>query len=96
MKKIVSKDENIINILKQLTKRIEEATIDIHEMKRDMKFINLKLNSVDHNSGIIKVDVEKTREDVKDLINMISEILAKMVTQKELQSLSQRVASLEQ
>lgn len=44
----------------------------------------------------MKVDIEKMRENIDDLTATTSEILAKMVTQKEFQNLSQRVASLEQ
>lgn len=90
-----TKDEKALDILKRVAKRIEEATIDIHEIKGDLKFVNLRLHTVESNTKIVKVDIEKVREDMDDLISMSQEILSKMVTQEELQSLSQRLSSLE-
>lgn len=97
MKKIKTNVENkeLLHLLKQLTKRLEEATVDIHEMKRDLKVVSLKLYSVESNTKIIKVDIERMRENIADLIGMNKEILEKMVTQEEFKNLSQRVAALE-
>lgn len=91
-----TKDEQALDILNRVAKRVEEATVDIHEMKRDLKFVNLRLQNVESNTKIMKIDIEKVREDIDDLIGMSQEILSKMVTQEEVQSLSQRVSSLEQ
>lgn len=119
MKKEPSKpeDNKVLDILKLLTKRVEEATVDIHEMKSDLKFVNLRLHNVETSVGIVKVDMQNMRTNIQnmkvdigtmktdiryvkrntdDLIETTSEILAKMVTQEELKSLSERVISLEQ
>lgn len=88
-------NEKLSHVLTQLVKRIEEATVDIHEMKRDLKVVSLKLYSVESNTKIMKVDMEKMRGDIDDLIGMNKEILEKMVTQKEFDGLSRRVAVLE-
>lgn len=111
MKKIKSspKTEESIDILKKLAKRVEEAVIDIHETKRDLKFMKLKLISVEHNTQIMKVDVEKMNAYVDELgkemktigkettgiIDLTAEILEKMVTQQEFKNISHRVDRLE-
>ena len=111
MKRIKSspKTEESIEILKTLAKRVEEAVVDIHESKRDLKFMKLKLTSVEHNTEIMKVDMEKMRSDVDEIkkeikslgkettgiIDITAEILEKMVTQKELKDVSRRVEHLE-
>ncbi len=89
-------DETIIDALKKISSRVEEAAIDIHEMKRDLKFINLKLHTVEKNTEITKIDVEDIKQDVDDLIETSADILSNMVGQKELVTLSEKVISLEQ
>lgn len=105
MKKIQQKpkDEQTISILKRVAKRVEEATIDISDMKSDLKMVNLRLSGVEHNTEIMKVDIEKMRtvlDEVKrstdDLIDTTAEILEKAVTHDEHNALSQRVTALEQ
>lgn len=105
MKKVQQKlkDDQTINILKGVAKRVEEATIDISDMKSDLKMVSLRLSNVEHNTKMMKVDIEKMRavlDEVKrstdDLINTTAEILEKVVTHDEHNALSQRVATLEQ
>lgn len=78
MKKIKSspKTEESIDILKKLAKRVEEAVIDIHETKRDLKFMKLKLISVEHNTQIMKVDVEKmvTQQEFKNISHRVDRL----------------------
>lgn len=72
MKKIQTKtknNENISDVIKRLVKRIEDATVDIHEMKSDFKFVRLRLGNVEHNTEITKVDMEKLKEKMGDLSN---------------------------
>lgn len=104
-----SKDIHLVSVLKTLTKRIEEATVDIHEMKSDLKIVNLRLDSIESDLGIvksemvsitsdiktIKVDMKNMRGDIDDLINLNEEMLSKMVTQEELDKISRRVTVLE-
>lgn len=89
-----SKEEKMVDVLKKLAKRVEVATINIYEITRDLKFLKLGLQNVEHNTGVMKVDIEKIAGNIDDLIEMNSEILAKMVTRKEFEDLSQRVATL--
>ena len=97
------KEEQTIDILKRVAKRVEEATIDISDMKSDLKMVSLRLSNVEHNTKIMKTDIEKMRtvlDEVKrstdDLIETTAEILKKAGTQEEVSDLSQRVATLEQ
>lgn len=67
MKKTVKQkpqDEQSIDILKRVAKRVEDATVDIGEMKRSLRLVNLRLSTVESNTGIMKVDVEKIREEL--------------------------------
>lgn len=68
------KEENIMQILKRLVKRVEEATVDIHEMKNDLKFVKLRLGSVEDSTKIMKVDMEKMREDISEIKGETNEI----------------------
>lgn len=96
------KDNKLVDSLNRLTKRIEEATVDIHEMKRDLKFVKLRLHGVETNTEITKIDIEKVRNEVgkvsqstDDLIGLSKEILSNMVTRDEFENFSHRVTSLE-
>lgn len=106
MKKITKQkpqEEQSIDILKRLAKRVEEATVDIHDMRFDLKSIKLRLSQVESNTEIMKVDVEKMRtvlegvsRSTDDLMEMTAEILKKAITLDEHNALSQRVRILEQ
>lgn len=78
----------MIDILKSVAIRLEEAVIDINEMKSDLKFINLKLQSVEKNT-------EEMKQDINDLIETSAEILSNMVGQKEFNIISEKVIKLE-
>lgn len=109
MPKINQSDNEVLNILKKISKRVEDATIDIHEIKRDLKLTRLRLSSVERNTELVKIDVEKIKEDLevvkqdvgelkkenKSHIEMTTEILANAVTQKEFTALSKRVSHIE-
>lgn len=75
-----SEDKSLVSVLKQLTKRTEEATVDIHDMKRDLKFIKLSLGSVEHNTELTKVDTSKLEEKITkfrdDIFNRLDDISA--------------------
>ena len=88
-------EDTIIDTLKRISSRVEEAAIDIHEMKRDLKYVDLKLRAVERNTEVTKIDVEKIKLDITDLIDNSAYILSNMVSQKELTTLSHRVANLE-
>lgn len=66
MKKTPQKpqDEQILDVLKRLTKRIEESTVDIHSIKYDIKVMKLDVGFMQSDFAIMKVDVEKTREEL--------------------------------
>ena len=113
MKKTIKQkphEEQSIDILKRIAKRVEEATIDIHSMKSDLKFVDIRLSNVEHNTKMMKVDMEELRADIatmkKDikeikrdtngLITTTAHILKKGVTLDEHSALYQRVSALEQ
>ena len=112
MKKIKQEpnDQQSIDILKRIAKRVEEAAIDIHAMKNDLQMVSIRLNNVEHNTKMMKVDMEKMRDeiggmkkdikeikkDTEGLIETTTHILKEAVTHDEHNTLSQRVASLEQ
>lgn len=69
MKKIAKQkpqDRQSIDILKRVARRVEDATVDIHSMKSDLKWVNLRLGQVEKNTEIMKVDIEKMRGDIDD------------------------------
>jgi len=57
------KDEQIIDYLKRILKRVEEVTIDISTMKTDLRMLKFNLMRIEHDSGIIKADVERIRDN---------------------------------
>lgn len=64
MKKIIKQkpqDEQSIDILKRVAKRVEEATIDISDMKTDLKMLKFNLIRIEHDTGIMKADIERMR-----------------------------------
>lgn len=65
------KDDQTIDILKRVAKRVEEATIDISSIKTDIKFVKLRLSGVEHNTEIMKVDIENMKVDMGELGNKI-------------------------
>ncbi|MBI2028709.1 MAG: hypothetical protein HYT07_03830 [Candidatus Levybacteria bacterium] len=68
MKKTQQKQqEAILSILKPIAKRIEEATVDIHEMKTDLKWVNLRLSNLEGDTKIMKVDIIKVRGDIDNM-----------------------------
>ncbi|MBF8250164.1 MAG: hypothetical protein HW400_765 [Candidatus Levybacteria bacterium] len=59
------KDEQFIDILKKVAKRVEEATVDIHSIKFDIKAMKLDMGFMQSDIAIMKVDMEKTREELQ-------------------------------
>lgn len=104
MKKIVKQkpqDEQVLDVLKKLTKRIEEATVDIHSIKFDVKATKLDVGFMQSDFAIMKVDVEK----IKEQIEQAKEGLEKRITHvadlitislgNKLQKVKKRVHKLE-
>ena len=60
-------DEQSIDILKRVAKRVEEATVDINDMRYDLKSVKLRLGNVEHNTEIMKVDIEKLKFDMENM-----------------------------
>ena len=67
-------EEQSVDILKRVAKRVEETTIDISDMKSDLKMVNLRLSGVEHNTEMMKVDMEKMRGDIVDLRGGLKEV----------------------
>lgn len=90
MKKIQSKTKNneeVTNILKRLLKRVEDATVDVHEMKSDFKFATLRLSNIEHTTKLTKVDMEKLEEKMgkvrDDIFNRLDDISAQLENLRE-------------
>ena len=66
------KEEQTIDILKRVAKRVEEATVDISSIKTDLKFVNLRLGGVELNTDLMKVDIENMKNDMGDMKSEIS------------------------
>ena len=105
MKKAIKQkpqEEQSIDILKRVAKRVEDATVDIGEMKRSLRFANLKLGDVERNTGIIKVDIEKIREELGETENRLNKRITKvadLITLNlgdKLQNHQKRIKKLEQ
>lgn len=60
-------NDNLTDILKLLTKRVEESTSDIHTIKGRMGIMEIKLSTVDMNTKVIKSDVEKLRGETEEM-----------------------------
>lgn len=108
MKKTIKQkpqNEQSLDILKRVAGRVEEATVDIHEMKRDLKLVNLRLGQVEDNTEIMKVDIEKMREELDDKLLGVEDRLGKRIAHvadlitislsKKLQKVGKRVTKVE-
>lgn len=83
MKKIVKpkpQKEKSIDVLKKVAKRVEDAAIDINEMKRSLRFVNLGLGQVEHNTELMKVDMEKMRGEMGEKLIGLETRLNKRIT----------------
>ncbi len=69
-------DEQSIDILKRVAKRVEEATVDISSIKTDLKFVKFRLSGVEHNTDLMQVDIEKMKNDMGDMKNDIGGLKA--------------------
>jgi len=72
MKKTIKQkpqEEQSIDILKRVAKRVEDATVDINDIRYDLKSVKLRLGNVEHNTEIMKVDIEKLKFDMEDMKN---------------------------
>ncbi len=79
MKKIVKQkpqDEQSIDILKRVAKRVEEATVDIHSLKFDVKAMKLDMGFIQSDFAIMKVDVEKIREELEGVEDRLGKRIA--------------------
>jgi chromosome segregation ATPase len=86
MKKIIKQkpqNEQVLDVLKRLATRIEEATVDISSIKTDLKFVNLRFARVEHNTDIMKVDIEKMRQEIGGIKNEMGEMKTEMTTMKK-------------
>lgn len=83
MKKIAKQrpqDEQVLDVLKRLTKRIEEATVDIHSIKYDVKSTKLDVGFMQSDFAIMKVDIEKLRTELDNKLTDIEGRLNKRLT----------------
>ena len=104
MKKIIKQkpqDEQVLDVLKRLIKRIEEATVDIHSIKFDVKASKLDVGYIESDLSIMKVDVEKIREELEGVEDRLGKRIANVADlitislSKKLQKVKKRVHKLE-
>lgn len=72
-------DEQVLDVLKRLTKRIEETTVDIHSIKFDVKAMKLDVGFMQSDFAIMKVDMEKMREELDDKLSGVEDRLGKRI-----------------
>lgn len=91
-------DEKLYLLLERtetLSKNIEEVRIDTHNTRGSTARLSLDMIKVIRDIEIIKIDGETSKNKIKEIIQLASEILELMVTQKEFKSITQRVTALE-
>lgn len=95
-------DEQILDVLKRLTKRVEESTVDIHSIKYDIKAMKLDMGFMQSDFAIMKVDVEKTREElggVEDRLGKRISHVADLITismNQKFRTVQRRIKKIEQ
>lgn len=72
------KEEQSIDILKRVAKKVEEATIDIGNMKSDLKMVSLRLSGVEHNTEIMKVDMEGLKGEMGNIKGAMGDLKGEM------------------
>lgn len=60
-------ESQILDVLTKLTKRIEEATVDIHSIKHDIKAMKLDMKGIESDTAIMKVDIERLRNEMGEM-----------------------------
>ena len=68
-----AQEETATNILKQLAKRMEDATVDIHSIKGNVAGMYLVLDTVKMDVKLIKSDVEKLRDENHEIKEELKE-----------------------
>lgn len=75
-------DLQLTSVFKQLAKRVEEATVDIHSIKFDVKTMKLDMKSIKSDSAIMKVDIEKMRGESKiykdEILEKLDEVIGEL------------------
>lgn len=94
-------DEQSLDILKRVAKRVEEATVDIHSIKYDIKAMKLDIGFMQSDFAIMKVDVEKTREELEGAEDRLGKRIAHVADLitislgKKLQKVGKRITKVE-
>lgn len=65
--KTTPQNDNLTDILKLLTKRVEDATADISDIKGIVAGTSLRVDSLKTDTTLIKSDVEKLRGEMDEL-----------------------------
>lgn len=66
-KKKSDSSETVTPILKRLVKRIEDATVDIHTIKIDIKETKVRLGDVEENTKLLRGDIAGMKSDIAEL-----------------------------
>jgi chromosome segregation ATPase len=98
MKRVTTKkpqqDNQVLEILKKLTSRVEHTAADISSVKKDVRFINTRLEDVEHNTGTMRTEIGGIKNDMnemkadlgslKDDMNKMEEQLVEKINSSEL------------
>ncbi|QQG40661.1 MAG: hypothetical protein HYV37_03850 [Candidatus Levyibacteriota bacterium] len=83
-------NENLTDILKLLTKRIEEVAVDVYGIKGSIARIDLKVHAIDMNTKLTKSDVERLSKEVKKVEKRIINEVGKFIDQAILPQLDDK------
>lgn len=71
-------------------------------MKSDLKMVSIRLSNVEHNTQIMKVDVEKTREELREVeerlgkrISHVADLITISMDQR-FRTVKKRIGKIEQ
>lgn len=99
--KTTPQNDNLVNILKLLTKRVEEGTADIHGIRGDIAGIHLGIDVLKMDVKVIKSDLEKLRDELNETegrLNKRITLVGDLITVelgKKIQAHAKRITRLE-
>ena len=73
-------NEQSIDILKRVAKRVEEVAVDVNSIKYDVKAMKLDMRFMQSDFAIMKVDMEKLREELDDKLLGVEDRLGKRIS----------------
>lgn len=84
-----------IELIPSIGRRIEEINIDTNKTKVDIMQMKLTQSVDTRNIAILKLDGERSKENIKGLTLLVQQILDLLVTREEFTELKKRIRLLE-